>query len=230
MSNSLDQDDLYVDMTFAKVLDDKGLTPRPTTSARCSRMPSISSGTPTSPPAATCKRGIPATLSGTPKYNAHANDIDFQIESDFIGLMAPGLPQCGKRHRLARRPGHELRRRHLRRHVRCPACTPPRSLRATRAKWSRQGWPAFPARALTARSSRTSSPGRSNTRTTGRRSGTCSRTNGIARDPCPEGALKPFNIDAKLNGAYIALGLLYGDGDFGKTIEIATRVRTGFRL
>jgi ADP-ribosylglycohydrolase len=43
------------------------------------------------------------------------------------------------------------------------------------------------------------------------------------RDPCPQGALKPFNIDAKLNGAYIALGLLYGDGDFGKTIEIATR-------
>jgi hypothetical protein len=43
------------------------------------------------------------------------------------------------------------------------------------------------------------------------------------RDPCPDGALKPFNIDAKLNGAYIALGLLYGGRDFGKTIEIATR-------
>ena len=43
------------------------------------------------------------------------------------------------------------------------------------------------------------------------------------REPCPEGALKPFNIDAKLNGAYIVLGLLYGNGDFGQTIEIATR-------
>jgi hypothetical protein len=43
------------------------------------------------------------------------------------------------------------------------------------------------------------------------------------RDPCPEGALKPFNIDAKLNGAYIVLGLLHGNKDFGKTIEIATR-------
>mgnify|MGYP006266596017 CR=1 FL=1 len=32
-------------------------------------------------------------MSGNPKYNAHANDIDFQIESDFIGLMTPGLPQ-----------------------------------------------------------------------------------------------------------------------------------------
>jgi hypothetical protein len=43
------------------------------------------------------------------------------------------------------------------------------------------------------------------------------------RDPCPEGALQPFNIDAKLNGAYIALGLLFGDGDFSKTLDISTR-------
>src|SRR4029079_4707630 len=42
-------------------------------------------------------------------------------------------------------------------------------------------------------------------------------------EPCPEGALKPFNIDAKLNGAYIAIGLLYGESDFRKTMSIATR-------
>jgi hypothetical protein len=42
-------------------------------------------------------------------------------------------------------------------------------------------------------------------------------------DPCPDGALAPFNIDAKLNGAYIAFGLLFGGGDFLKTMEIATR-------
>ena len=43
------------------------------------------------------------------------------------------------------------------------------------------------------------------------------------REPCPEGAMAPFNIDAKLNGAYVALGLLYGAGDFWKTMEISTR-------
>ena len=32
-----------------------------------------------------------------------------------------------------------------------------------------------------------------------------------------------FNIDARINGAYVVLGLLYGDGDFGKTLEISTR-------
>src|SRR4051812_36830987 len=43
------------------------------------------------------------------------------------------------------------------------------------------------------------------------------------REPCPEGAARPFNIDAKLNGGYIVLGLIYGKGDFRKTIEVATR-------
>ena len=33
----------------------------------------------------------------------------------------------------------------------------------------------------------------------------------------------PFNIDARVNGAYVVLGLLYGDGDFAKTLEISTR-------
>jgi hypothetical protein len=42
-------------------------------------------------------------------------------------------------------------------------------------------------------------------------------------DACPDGALNEFNIDAKLNGAFVALGLLYGGGDFTKTLEVATR-------
>jgi hypothetical protein len=33
----------------------------------------------------------------------------------------------------------------------------------------------------------------------------------------------PFNIDAKLNGAYIVMGLLYGKGDLARTLEVATR-------
>jgi hypothetical protein len=40
---------------------------------------------------------------------------------------------------------------------------------------------------------------------------------------CPEGVFLPFNIDATINSAYVVLALLYGKGDFTKTIEIATR-------
>lgn len=40
---------------------------------------------------------------------------------------------------------------------------------------------------------------------------------------CPEGVFIPYNIDAKVNAAYIVLGLLYGQGDYTKTLEISTR-------
>ena len=37
------------------------------------------------------------------------------------------------------------------------------------------------------------------------------------------GVMTPFNIDAKINAAWVVLGLLYGEGDFTRTLEIATR-------
>jgi hypothetical protein len=40
---------------------------------------------------------------------------------------------------------------------------------------------------------------------------------------CPEGVFNGFNIDAVLNSAYVVIGLLYGEGDFFKTMDIATR-------
>mgnify|MGYP000444034892 CR=1 FL=1 len=40
------------------------------------------------------------------------------------------------------------------------------------------------------------------------------------RFSCTQG---DFNIDAKINAAYIVIGMLYGEGDFGKTLDISTR-------
>jgi hypothetical protein len=40
---------------------------------------------------------------------------------------------------------------------------------------------------------------------------------------CPDGVFHPFNIDAKVNAAYVVIGLLYGEKDFTKTLEISTR-------
>ena len=39
----------------------------------------------------------------------------------------------------------------------------------------------------------------------------------------PWGVFGPFNIDAKINSAWVVLGLLYGNGEFSRTFEIATR-------
>lgn len=40
---------------------------------------------------------------------------------------------------------------------------------------------------------------------------------------CPDGVFSPFDIDATINAAYIVLGLLYGEGNFTKTLEISAR-------
>ena len=40
---------------------------------------------------------------------------------------------------------------------------------------------------------------------------------------CPDGVFAPFNIDAKVNAAYVVMGLLYGNKDFTRSLEIATR-------
>jgi hypothetical protein len=39
----------------------------------------------------------------------------------------------------------------------------------------------------------------------------------------PIGVFRAFNIDAKLNAAYVVMGLLYGGGDFGRTLDVSTR-------
>ena len=92
VANALDQDDLYVEMTFATVLDDKGLDATTQDFGDLLKNAQYRLWHANLAARRALKRGVPATLTGTPQYNAHANDIDFQIEADFVGLMTPGMP------------------------------------------------------------------------------------------------------------------------------------------
>ena len=222
VANSLGQDDLYVDMTFAKVLDDKGLDATSEDFGAAFREARYGLWHANLAARRALKRGVPATLSGTPKYNVHANDIDFQIEADFIGMMAPGLPQASND--IALRVGRVMNygdgiyggmfvscmygaayfesdpRRIVEAGVACmPSGSPYARMMRDVLAWSKEepgDWIAVWNRIE-------------------------KKWNG--REPCPAGAMQPFNIDAKINGAYIALGLLYGGGDIGKTMSISTR-------
>jgi hypothetical protein len=225
--NALDQDDLYVDMTFASVLDDKGLEATTDDFGAMFRNVKYHLWHANLAARRALRRDVPATLSGTPAYNAHANDIDFQIEADFIGLMSPGLPQASND--LCLRAGRVMNygdgilggvfvsgmyaaaffESDPRRIVEAGLATlPPESPYAQVIRdvleWSRQ----FPDdwnqawRRVNEKWDR--------------------------REPCPAGALQPFNIDAKINGAYVALGLLYGGGDFRRrrTSSASARVES----
>ncbi|MEK7408849.1 MAG: ADP-ribosylglycohydrolase family protein [Acidobacteriota bacterium] len=222
IKNALGQDDLYVDMTFAKVLDDKGLDATADDFGAMFRDAQYALWHANLSGRRNLKRGVPATLSGTPRYNAHADDIDFQIEADFIGLMAPGLYRAAND--IALRAGRVMNygdgiyggmfvsamyaaaffESDPRRIVETGLAAIPRQspygrLVADLLAWHKQypdDW---------------------------KKVWQLIEDKWNKNDPCPAGALQPYNIDAKLNGAYIALGLLYGKGDFGKTIEISTR-------
>jgi len=222
VSNSIVQDDLYVEMTFTDVMDRIGLNATTEQYGEAFRDSRYSLWHANAGARRLLDQGIKAPWSGHPKYNSHANDIDFQIESDFIGMMTPGLPQ--EANKYADRVGHVMNygdgvyggmffagmyataffERDPRRVVEAGlASIPPQSGYAKVIRdvleWSKQhpdDW---------------------------KKTWQLIQDKWDRDDLCPDGALQAFNIDARLNGAYVALGLLYGAGDFTRTIDVATR-------
>ena len=222
VANAIDQDDLYVEMTFAEVLDGKGLDANSADfgvafSASRYRLWHAN---------AAARRlllsGLKPPETGRPEHNPHANDIDFQIESDFIGLMTPGLPRAARD--LCERVGTVMSSGDgLYGGVFITAMYSAAFFETDPVRVVEAGLAALPAQSGYARIIRDvllwhkANP--EDWRATWQRILETWDKN----DACPDGALRPFNIDARLNGAYVALGLLYGTGDFSRTIEIATR-------
>ncbi|MEO6434954.1 MAG: ADP-ribosylglycohydrolase family protein [Tepidisphaeraceae bacterium] len=220
--DALRQDDLYVQMAFAQVLDERGLDATTEQFAAMFRDSQFPLWHASQAARRALRRGAPPLETGTPKYNTHGNDIAFQINADFAGLMCPGLPQASND--LIARAGRvtcwgdgvyggifvagmytrAFFETDPRKVVEAGlACVPPESdygkAIADVLAWSKEhpdDWQA-----------------------------TWRRVNEKwdHQDRCPYGALEPLNIDAKINGAYLAIGLLYGGGEFYKTIDIATR-------
>lgn len=222
VGSAINQDDLYVEMTFAAVMDTFGIDATTQQFGEAFRDSKYALWHANAAARRHLNNGIPAPMSGHPRYNIHANDIDFQIESDFIGLMCPGLPRTAID--LCERVGRVMNsgdglyggmfvsgmyaaaffESDVEAIVHAGlACIPEESsyyktIADTLAAHDKhpKDWQAC-WRAVNNKWDR--------------------------HESCPEGAFAPFNIDARINGAYIAIGLLYGNGDFARTIEISTR-------
>lgn len=93
INDAFGQDDLYVEMTFLRTLEQYGLD----VSIRQAGMDFANSGYPlwcaNNAGRTNLRRGIAPPDSSHPRFNKCPNDIDYQIEADFSGLIAPGLPQ-----------------------------------------------------------------------------------------------------------------------------------------
>lgn len=165
--------------------------------------------------------GIQPPHSGHPTHNPHADDIDFQIECDFIGLICPGLPLVARdicdRAGTIMNYGDGLYGGYFITTMYSVAFVAPTVRSIVEA-----GQRALPPDSDYSRIIRQVLDLSLQYPDDWQAVWQVLETE-WNDDRCPWGVDSKFNISAKLNGAYVALGLLYGEGDLKKTVEIATR-------
>lgn len=215
-------DDIYTDLNFVNVFEKYGMDVPMDTIAHYWASTAYHLAHANQASRYNILNGIMPPASGYWKNNPHADDLDFQIESDFIGLMAPGMVNSATE--IADRVGHimnsgdgwyggvfvsslySLAFVHNDAGViveealkTIPQGTKFHDCIADVINWHRQNPDDWKATWFELEKKWNRDVG------------------------CPKGVFLSFNIDAKINSAYVAIGLLYGDGDFTKSVDIATR-------
>jgi len=217
---ALTQDDLYVQLTFLMTMDQYGID----APAKKYQELFAKSGYMLWHANAQSRKNYFDSIfpprSGSPEYNFHANDIDFQIEADYIGFMSPGMPNSALK--LADKIGHIMNygdgfyggvflstlyaeaffEKDLRKIVEKALCS-------------------LPAESDYAKVIRDVLTLKDKNPTDWRVVWKALEEKWGKTHICTAG--EAFNIDAKFNGAFIVIGLLYGNGDPMKTLEITTR-------
>ena len=94
VNNTYEQDDLYVEMSFISTLERRGLD----VSCREAGIDFANSRyrlwCANANARDNIRNGIAAPASSHPRFHPTPDDIDYQIEADFSGILAPGLPQA----------------------------------------------------------------------------------------------------------------------------------------
>lgn len=215
-------DDVYMDLTFVDVFDRLGLDAPVDSFAMAFATAGYTLWHANQSARYNILHGIMPPASGHWLNNPHADDLDYQIEADFSGLMSPGMPNAASE--VSDKIGHIMN--------------------------YGDGWYggvyvgamytlAFVSDDIEfiVEEALKTIPVQSNyyqcmkdviswhkkypddwKRTWFECEKKWSQDTG-----CPDGVFVPFNIDAVINSAYMLIGLLYGDGDFFKTMDIATR-------
>jgi hypothetical protein len=226
MVNVFGQDDLYVEMTFLRTLEVYGFD----VSSKQAGIDFANSGYmlwhANRAGRENLRNGITPPNSGHPNFSQHSDDIDYQIEADFSGLIAPGLPNTvislGEKFGSLMNYGDGIYGGQFVGGLYAEAFFEDDPVKIVKTAL---GY--IPAGSQYAEAIR-------------------DVLNWHAEQPddweatwllidekynlnpeyrqytCAEEGSK-FNIDAKLNGAYIAMGLLYGNNDLDETTKIAMR-------
>jgi hypothetical protein len=220
IKGSMWQDDIYVQLTFLMSMDKYGLD---APSKKYQEM-FAKAGYPLWHANMQARKNyydsIFAPLSGQPENNIHADDIDFQIEADYIGFMSPGMPQTSLA--IADKVGRIMNYGDgLYGGIFVAALYSGAYFENDILKIIENALKSIPEKSDYSRIIKDVIRLHSHYPDNWQASWKELEDKWGDEDIC--GAGSSFNIDAKLNGAYIVLGLLYGDGDPLKTLEITTR-------
>ena len=215
-------DDIYMDLTFVDVFDRVGLDAPVDSFAMAFAKAEYPLWHANAQARYNILHGIMPPASGNWMNNPHADDIDFQIESDYAGIMTPGMVNATVR--CCDGIGHMMN------------CGDGyyggvylASMYSLAFVSDDIDFIAREALKIIPEESRYRQAMEEVIRCHGEYPDDWHDTwLRINKDynyekGCPEGVQTGFDIDALLNSAYVLIGLLYGDGDFGKTIDIATR-------
>ena len=158
--------------------------------------------------------------SGHPDFNIHADDIDFQIEADYIGFMCPGMPQTARK--LADKVGHIMNYGDgVYGGIFIGALYSNAYFESDIAKLIGKALLSIPEKSDYAKIVKDVILLHEHYPADWRASWKELEAKWGSVHICEAGS--PFNIDAKLNGAYVVMGLLYGEGDPHKSMEITAR-------
>ena len=92
VNDAFGQDDLYVEVPFIDAMKDKGVMATIDEIAPYFRDSKFGLAHANYQGRVNLQMGIEPALAGHYKYNYHADDIDWQIEADFLGNIFPGMP------------------------------------------------------------------------------------------------------------------------------------------
>jgi hypothetical protein len=215
-------DDVYMDLTFVDVFERKGLDAPVEEFAIAYAKAGYMLWHANQAGRYNILHGVRAPASGHWENNPHADCIDYQIEADFAGLMSPGMPNTASA--ISDKIGHIMNygdgwyggvyigamytlaftSNDIQFVVTEGLKTIPKESRFYKVisdviQWHKlypNDW---------------------------KRNWFEIERKWSEDIGCPDGVFVPFNIDASVNAAYVVLGLLYGNGDFTKTMEISTR-------
>jgi ADP-ribosylglycohydrolase len=215
-------DDIYMDFTFVDVFEKEGLKAPAKSHAKAYAHAKYMLWHANQAGRVNILNGINPPASGHWENNPHADDIDFQIESDFSGLMSPGMPNT------AATIGDSIG--HIMNYgdgwyggVYVGAMYSLAFVSNDIQYIVKEGLKTVPAQSTFHQCISDVIKWHSQYPNDWRQNWFEIQKRWSSEVGCPDGVFSAFNIDAKLNAAYIVLGLLYGNGDFSKTMDISTR-------